>query len=396
MTTPHHPGGDPSIGPLVAADEMLLHQVADTFASVGTTDVNWTEKLWLQACTRDGEVQAVFGLGTYANRNVLDCFGGVSRGTEQWTVRASRALHTDREHMGAGPLRYEVVEPLSAVRIVLEASDVQPIGFDLTITGAVPPRTEDRELHRDPHAARVINDVVRYHQAGTAEGSIEADGVHHEVRGDASVGTRDHSWGVRMQVGEPLRDLEPPERRRDPMSFTSWAPWLMERPDGSRYAVFHYSMVSNLPGAPSRRLRGGIEQPDGSELPFTDVRMDVAFDDTNRRFLGGTMHFTTADGADRPITVTPVAQGTGFHLGTGLYFGLDGQRHGMWRGELHVDGDHVTGCDTPEVARRIHQHRDCVVVVEDPVGGGTGWGSLQTIVIGAFPDYGLRLESTFI
>lgn len=395
MTSTGHPDGDPSIGPIVAADEMLLHQAVDTFASVGTTDINWTERLWLQACTRDGEVQALFGLGKYTNRNVLDCFGGVSRGTEQWTVRASRALHVDREGGGAGPLHYEIVEPLSRVRVVLEATAVQPVAFDLTITGVVPPRMEDRELHRDPHAARVINDVVRYHQIGVADGWIEADGVRHDVSADASAAARDHSWGVRMQVGEPLRDVEPPARRRDPRSLTSWAPWLMERSDGSRYGLFHYFMESNLPGAPGRRLRGGVEAPDGSELAFTDARMDLAFDDTNRRFLGGTMHFASADG-ERAVTVTPVPQGTGFHLGTGLYFGLDGQRHGMWRGELHVDGDHFAGCDTPDVARAIHQHRDCVVRVEDPVGGGTGWGSIQTIAIGAFPDYGLRLESTFI
>ena len=33
----------------------------------------------------------------------------------------------------------------------------------------------------------------------------------------------------------------------------------------------------------------------------------------------------------RPITVTPMGD-TGFHLGTGLYFGLDGHWHGEWRG----------------------------------------------------------------
>ena len=56
----------------------------------------------------------------------------------------------------------------------------------------------------------------------------------------------------------------------------------------------------------------------------------------------------------------------------------------------------LTESDRPEVAKKIHQHRDCVVVVDDPVGGARGWGSLQTIAIGAFPDYGLTLGSTFI
>jgi hypothetical protein len=388
--------GDPSIGPLVAADETLLHQTADTFASVAPTDVNWTEKLWVQACARDGSLQVLFGLGKYTNRNVMDAFGGVSRGTEQWTVRASRALHADRDHAAVGPLHYDVVDPLSAIRIRLDPTDTQPIAFDLTIRGVVPPRMEDRELHRDPHAARIVNDVVRYHHTGVAEGWIDVDGQRHESTSTTWAGTRDHSWGVRMQVGAPLPDVEPPVRRTDPRSFTSWAPFLMERPDGSRYALFHYFMESNLPGAPTRRIRGGVEHPDGTEEAFADAHFDVAIDDTNRRFLGGTVTFTMADGSSRPVTITPVEQGTGFHLGTGLYFGLDGQRHGMWQGELAVDGDHYEHCDEPGVARRIHQHRDCVVRVDDPVGGGTGWGSIQTIAIGAFPDFGLRLESTFV
>lgn len=387
---------DPSIGPLVAADETLLHQTADTFASVATPDVNWTEKLWLQACARDGSLQALFGLGKYTNRNVIDAFGGVSRGTEQWTVRASRALHTRPDATDVGPLHYEVLEPLDAVRIRLDANDLQPVAFDLTIRGAVPARMEDRELHRSAHANRVVNDVVRYHQTGTVEGWIDVEDVRVEVGPYEWVGARDHSWGVRMQVGDPLPDAEPPVRSRDPRSFTSWAPWLMERPDGSQYALFHYFTESNLPGAPARRVRGGVEHPDGTEEPFADARFDVAFDDDNRRFLGGCITFVMIDGSERPVTVTPAESGTGFHLGTGLYFGLDGARHGQWRGELHVDGDHYDGCDTREVARRIHQHRDCVVRVEDPVGGGVGWGSVQTIVIGAFPEFGLRLESTFI
>lgn len=385
---------DPTVGPLVAADEQLVHQVAETFASVGTTDVNWTEKLWLQACAPDGALQVVFGLGKYANRNVLDAFGGVCRGTEQWTVRASRALHTDAGTAAAGPLRYDVVEPLSSVRIRLEANDVQPIAFDLTITGVVPARLEDRELHRDPHQVRVVNDVLRYHQVGVARGWVEVAGARHEVEG--WMGARDHSWGVRMQVGTPLPDVEPPARVRDPRSFTSWSPMLLTRADGTRYALFHYFMESNLPGAPSRRLRGGVEEPDGTEEPFTDARFDVRFDDANRRFLGGTVTFRTADGADRPVGLAPVGTGTGFHLGTGLYFGLDGARHGQWRGELHVDGDHYERCDEREVAKVVHQHRDCVVQVDDPVGGGRGIGPLQTIVIGAFEAWGLTLLSTFV
>jgi len=386
---------DSSIGPLVPADETLLHQVVDTFAAVGSTDLGWTEKIWAQACASDGSLQAVFGLGKYVNRNVLDAFGGVSRGDEQWTVRGSRALHVDLESTSVGPLRYEVAEPLQAVRVILEPNDVQPIAFELELRGVVPARMEDRELLRAPHGVRVTNDVVRYHQTGTASGWIELEGTRLELVTGEWMSARDHSWGMRTNVGAVPKDLEPAGYPATPRSLTSWSPVLMRHADGSEYALFHYFLDTNLPGMPVRRLRGGIEHSDGREDPFVDARFEAQFDDTNRRFLGGTITFTHPDGTVRPLAVTPVSD-TGFHLGTGLYFGLDGQRHGMWRGELHVDGDHIRDCADPEVARRIHQHRDCVVRVEDPADGSVGWGPMQTIVIGAFPEYGLTLESTFV
>jgi len=386
---------DPSIGPLVPADETLLHQTADTFAAVGPTDLGWTEKIWAQVCASDGSLQAVFGLGKYTNRNVLDAFGGISRGREQWTVRGSRALHTDLEASAVGPLRYEIVTPLEAVRIVLERNDTQPIAFDVVLRGVVPARMENRELLRSPHGGHLTNNVVRYHQAGRAEGWIELDGERLELVPTEWMSARDHSWGVRTNVGEVARDLEPASYPPDPRSFTSWSPVLMARPDGSHYVLFHYFTDTNLPGMASRRLRGGVEHPDGREEPFVDAHFEARFDDTNRRFLGGTITFVHEDGTARPVAVTPISD-TGFHLGTGLYFGLDGKRHGMWRGELHVDGDHFPDCTDADVARKIHQHRDCVVRVEDPAGGGIGWGPMQTIAIGGLTEFGLTLETTFV
>ncbi len=84
------------------------------------------------------------------------------------------------------------------------------------------------------------------------------------------------------------------------------------------------------------------------------------------------------------------------HLGAGLYFGFDGHHHGEWRGALHVDGEHIADCTDPEVARRLHQIRDTVMRVTDPVGGGEGWCNMQTIVAGGWPDLGLSEETSFI
>jgi hypothetical protein len=48
----------------------------------------WTEKIWASIARTDGTLQLDFGLGKYQNRGIIDGFGGVSRGREQWTVRA--------------------------------------------------------------------------------------------------------------------------------------------------------------------------------------------------------------------------------------------------------------------------------------------------------------------
>ena len=49
-------------GTLLAEDERFHHQVTDTFATVGTSDPSWTEKVCAMAMARDGSLQIGFGL----------------------------------------------------------------------------------------------------------------------------------------------------------------------------------------------------------------------------------------------------------------------------------------------------------------------------------------------
>ena len=72
-----------------------------TFGAVAHSDLSCTEKVWVIAHARDGSLQVVFGIGKYINRGVLDGSGGVSRGTEQWTVRGSRRLSADPGSLSA-------------------------------------------------------------------------------------------------------------------------------------------------------------------------------------------------------------------------------------------------------------------------------------------------------
>lgn len=381
-----------STGYLVREDELLVHQVTDTFATVGQSDRSWTEKVWGTAFSRAGDLQVDFGIGLYPNRGVIDGYAGVSRGVEQWTVRASRELGRDSSTV-VGPLSYTIDEPLERVTFKLEAGDVVPISFEWTFTGAVPPFLEERELKRSADGRRIDSDIVRFHHIGTAQGWVDVAGERTTIDG-SWVSARDRSWGVRYMIGAPATDLPRARRARGGGSLTIWSPVLCERPDGSRYGLHLYYHSEVGPGRQRTEFQGGIESQDGDKTHFTALEPALHFDPANRRLKGGVLHARTSDGRDRPLTVTVVGD-SGFHLGTGLYFGFDGQWHGQWHGPLHVEGEHLDDCSDPDTARRVHQIRDCIVRIEDPVGGGTGWGNMQTIAMGAHPGTDLTEEGSF-
>jgi hypothetical protein len=385
----------PTLGPLVAADESFHHQITDTFATVSQSDRSWTEKVCAMAARTDGSIQLAFGMGKYANRGVLDAYAGVSIGKEQWTVRSSRRLTPDVDRLETGPIRYEVLEPLRTIRFSLGANDVLPVQFEWTFTAAVPAALEHPEHHRNRDGLRLDADIVRYHQIGTGSGWAEVDGERFVLGDEDSVSTRDHSWGVRYMVGEPIEDVEEPPRPSGVSSTIIWSPILCERADGSRYGMHTYYQRHGIGDWQRIELQGGIEHADGRREPWAALVPRAEVRDDNRRLVSATLDATMADGSPRPVTVTAVGD-TGFHLGTGLYFGLDGHWHGQWRGDLHIDGEHIADCTDPTTARRIHQMRDNFVRVDDPAGRGVGFGNMQTIFAGPHPEIGLTEQASFM
>ena len=130
------------IGPLTPADEGFCHQIVDTFAVVGSTDLSWTEKVCAvgdghgrqpAARLRPRQVQEPQRDGRLRRR---------SRGVEQITVRASRRLaHRSRAHRRSARSATRSSSRCSSVRFVLEPNDEQPIAFDWLFEAALPPRS---------------------------------------------------------------------------------------------------------------------------------------------------------------------------------------------------------------------------------------------------------------
>ncbi|MGH8596326.1 MAG: hypothetical protein ACREXT_06680, partial [Gammaproteobacteria bacterium] len=324
-----------TIGKLLAADEQLNHQIVDTFATVADSDLSWTEKLWMPTSRKDGSLQIDVGLGRYQNRDVMDAFAGISRGKEQWTVRASRELSQDAAANRVGPIRYEVLEPLRKVRWVLDRNDVIPLRFDVTFEAVHPAFFEDRHIQRDERAFRIVSNIVRYHQAGAASGWIEIEGKRDEIRPEEWFSYRDHSWGVRLDVGAPPTDLRPArdfgeKGFGDSKFLLNWSPLLLQRPDGTRYEYHFYLQIR---GEEVFYFSGYRNHADGRQERIARVRPELHYTDDTRRLTGGRIWFDMLSGETAKVEIEVIGFSV-FYLVQALFVGLDGNNHGNWRGEL--------------------------------------------------------------
>jgi hypothetical protein len=377
------------IGPLRGADESLTHQIVDTFAVVSESDYSWTEKIWTSIGTADGSIHVDFGLGKYQNRGVIDGFGGVSRGREQWTVRGSRELWSAPEDTSIGPIVYEVLEPLQAVRVRLEPNDVQPVSFDLVLRGVTPPFFEERNIVRNRRTNRTDVNVVRYHQGGWASGTVTIDGDTYELGGEDAFGYRDHSWGVRQGVGAPVADLaaQPATARAHAGAAGRmiWSPAFFRRPDGSYYeeSVFITGGAWNLTTA-------FVNDGDGRQTPVRSADPQLRYDPHTRFVQGGQLHLTLDDGTTRTVEVEALGS-SGFFLKTAGYGAWKDHIHGAWMGPLHLDGEHIPDCWDEEHLALLGQLRDTPIRVQE--GDAVGYGIMESIITGEWPDLGLTAAS---
>jgi hypothetical protein len=378
--------GIKDIGRLLGADEGLNHQIVDTFATLAQSELAWTEKIWGSLARIDGSLQVDFGLGKYQNRGIIDGFGGVSRGREQWTVRGSRVLHTAPEHMGVGPVQLEIVEPLKQMRFRLEPNDVQPISFDIVLTGVTPPFFEERNLVRNRQTGRVDVDVIRYHQGGWASGTVTVGGDTYEVTPDEWFGFRDHSWGVRQAIGEPLTDLIPSPRAPKGMrGGMKWSPSFFRRPDGSYYETAIFVVEG-----PWEYSSAYLNDADGTQTPVRSVQPHIRYDPRTRYVKGGELVLTMEQGDQRVIEVEVLGE-SGFFLKTGGYGAWAGHKHGAYKGALHLDGEYLADCWNDENLPQLGQFRDTPIRVRD--GDAVGYGIMESLIGGVWPELGLTAES---
>src|SRR6478609_7773983 len=157
-------------GPLLTPfDDYPIHPSGDPIAHPATGDPNHYDRYWFNGHQKAGDFYFGAAMGHYPVRGVIDAaFSLVIDGVEH-SVFASGRMPFDRS-TAIGPLRIEVVEPLRAIRYVVEPNE-HGIEADLTFRATTVAIEEPRQTRRSAEGILVM-DNTRLTQWGTWEGTI--------------------------------------------------------------------------------------------------------------------------------------------------------------------------------------------------------------------------------
>ncbi|WP_205620834.1 DUF7064 domain-containing protein [Intrasporangium chromatireducens] len=239
----------------------------------------------------------LFGFGSYPPRDVVDGFAILVTETEQRNVRFSTEL-TATDGDGAGPFRFEVVEPMRTWHLTLGPN---PTGmeFDVTWRARTPAWVGDIGVTNDGGTPSTFEHLV---QSGLYDGTLTIDGVTEEVHD--WYGQRDRSRGVRnMSGGQGLHI------------------WHQAQfPD--RSVGFLY--VEDREHQPIL-LEGAVMHTDGELDGIVGVRHELRFNDS-LDLQSGRVEVTTAGGVTYQINAD--ASAGGGYMSGGWYGGQHGRPMG--------------------------------------------------------------------
>jgi hypothetical protein len=354
---------------------MLCHQLARPFESVEQSDPNWTERIHFPVVSTDGRIIIDVGFGRYANRDVIDGFGGVAMGSKVFYVRGSRQLRPAADEVRVGPLRWEVIEGLKTVRCTLDDND-QGIAWDLLYEASFPASSE--EYHSSWRDGRLLENQVRFYQMGGVTGWLQVDGERIEVTPATFRANRDRSWGVRQALGPPDTTMKPPPGRGAGgvynfayIQFDGWALQHFRTDDADGNPTYHFA---------ERYFPDRVER-----LP--DLQHTAQFHDDGFRLRSGTYTYTSESG--EKIELSYEASGTTFPTGAvGGYSGYKGFLQGRWMGEDWLDTGALDLSDPTQLSevRGLIDYA-CTVRCGDEVGHAI----VECVTHGTYRPYGIGL-----
>ncbi|WP_306362857.1 hypothetical protein [Nocardia sp. CC227C] len=368
---------------LTPQDELLCHQLPTTFDHVGQSDLRWTERVVLYGFDTTGSVSVMTGMARYPNRNVTDAYAMITIGGEQaHVVRMSREIGGRYDGVGAwqvGPYRYEVIDPLRAVRVTLDDNE-HGIRLRLDFEGEFPAYEQEPAFFRS--RGRVREDARRYYQNGRISGWMEIDGERIDIDPDTWWFGRDHSWGIRhgggggsLPEGEGLQPNEVPDGVLYYMGIFQFEDELVhfaqrETADGQRW---HFEGTV-LPRSGS----------DAKPVPILNTEHALTFRDDFRIVSGGDFTVHSADGRRRRFAITPLSD---FWPGIAGYDHYRGYASGMWKGPRWSDHFVADLTDTADLKQAsMLSETFCRVETE----GRVGHGLVEMVFLGRNARYGFE------
>ncbi len=203
-------------------DEYPVHQAARPFAHIPSTDYSWDDGHYIGVFSADEKVFLSTGFRVNPNADVVGAYALFNVAGRQFTLRLSRCWRRQIDTV-FGPLSFDFIEPLKALRLKLEAND-SGLSFDIVWTGVSPAFEESH--HIAEMRGRITTDQTRYSQPGTAQGWIQFEGRCWEVTPGKWGGARDHSWGLysdRKPLGGHREWLPPRIESGVPRALHVWS-----------------------------------------------------------------------------------------------------------------------------------------------------------------------------
>jgi hypothetical protein len=368
---------------LSSFDDFPIHQTSQPIAHTASTDINHYDRYFFNGVTTDTRLFFALAMGLYPNRHVADAsfsvvVAGGTADAHQISVHASRRAPADRADANeVGPICVEVLEPLNALRVVVEAPE-HGVRADLTFVRRSAPIEEPH--FRQQVGMRVVFDYTRLTQFGGWEGWIEIDGELTDLAPGETVGCRDRSWGIRP-VGERGSAGAPVA---DPQFFWLWAP--------INFDTFstHFDVNELFDG---RRWHetgfiAPVAGPDGAPPAEAMRAVDYAIEwrPGTRTAATFTVDLTPWEGATSTVTLEPLFE---FHM-SGLGYLHPEWSHGVWHGELVVDGERwdLPVAD-PTAPHHVHVQSVVRATTSGAIGEHSGLGVLEQLAIGRHDPTGL-------
>jgi hypothetical protein len=280
---------------LTPADEFPFHATPYPMSYIPNSDPAWDDGYYFLAYDAVSGVQVWTGMRVAPNTNMIGGYVNTNLGGVQRALRLSRIWRDDFD-VAIGPLRFEFVEPLKAIRLTC-AENPAGITFDILWQGLAPCHLAQH--HVAVRAGRRATDQSRYHQVGQASGWLDIDGTRHDIQGWG--GSRDRSWGIyesRPPLAAAPRHIPPVPAPDVPRALRFSA--FVEAEDLSSYFHFHEGpdgqrqVLNDAFGVP---LEGSVDFGwHGGKLAFVDYDHALNWRPGTRSVTDGTVTMTDVMG----------------------------------------------------------------------------------------------------